>query len=87
MQTNCFEVGPSGLRESSGLPWIPEKKVEGKASVQQEEQQSKAQSDTSAKSKKTGKVAVVGCHVKQFGKGNSPPPNQGGNQWNNKTTW
>jgi hypothetical protein len=86
MQTNCFEVGPSGLRESSGLPWIPEKKVDGKAPHPPDEQQSKAQSDTSSKNKKGGKVAVVGCHVKQFGKGNSPPPNQG-NQWNNKTTW
>jgi hypothetical protein len=77
MQTNCFEVGPPGLRESSGLAWSPTKKGEHKPSRNE-------QKPSSSKSKKTAKVEIVGCHVRQFG-GN--PAKQEGSQWNEKTKW
>lgn len=79
MQTNCFEVGPPGLRDSSGLAWAPEKKGEQKAAARDEPKKSPA-----AKSKKSGKVEIVGCHVRQFG-GN--PAKQAGAQWNEKEKW
>jgi hypothetical protein len=85
MQTNCFEEGPSGLRENSGLSWLPKKKVN--TSFDKNEKPASSQGDT-AKSKKTGKVEVVGCHVKQFGRGNTPAQSrQDGSQWNQKTNW
>jgi hypothetical protein len=81
MQTNCFEEGPQGLRESSGLSWLPRKKGEAV-------KDSKGKEST-AKSKKSGKTEVVGCHVRQFGRGSMQggPPTDGGGQWNNKTNW
>jgi hypothetical protein len=80
MQTNCFEVGPPGLRESSGLAWVPEKR-DGKRD------DSRQSSSRSTKRKSTGKVEIVGCHVRQFG-GN--PDKQGGAgqaPWQEKSTW
>lgn len=64
MQTNCFEQGPSGLRENSGLPWLPDKKDESVSSAQKN-QQSDA---VLVKNKKPAKGSLVGCHVRQFGK-------------------
>jgi hypothetical protein len=64
MQTNCFEQGPSGLRENSGLSWIPDKK-DDKTARDQDSQQSSA---NTLKNKKSGKGELVGCHVRQFGK-------------------
>jgi hypothetical protein len=64
MQTNCFEQGPSGLRENSGLSWIPDKKEE----MNSLDQVGKQSINKSVKSKKTGKGELVGCHVRQFGK-------------------
>lgn len=78
MQTNCFEVGPPGLRDNSGLAWSPEKNVEEKSATG--EQQKKP----ATKGKKSGKVEIVGCHVRQFG-GN--PAKQDGSPWNEKTSW
>ena len=82
MQTNCFEVGPPGLRESSGLAWVPETKDGTKSEPKPDTQKQ------SAKNKKSAKVEIVGCHVRQFG-GN--PAKQGGGggggQWNEKTNW
>lgn len=77
MQTNCFEIGPAGLRDNSGLAWTPEKKGEQKPAPKSEQK-------SSAKNKKSSKVEIVGCHVRQFG-GN--PAKQDGGQWNEKTTW
>lgn len=81
MQTNCFEVGPAGLRENSGLPWIPEQLDTAKS------KQSSIKDDSGSTSKTAGKVAVVGCHVKQFGKGSSGSGKKNGDQWNRKNTW
>lgn len=64
MQTNCFEQGPSGLRENSGLPWLPDKKDESIIP----DQDSQQPVHTSLKSKKSGRGDLVGCHVRQFGK-------------------
>jgi hypothetical protein len=77
MQTNCFEIGPPGLRDNSGLAWAPEKKG-GPKPVQ------RSDSKTAAQNKKSGKTEIVGCHVKQFG-GN--PAKQEGAQWNEKEKW
>jgi hypothetical protein len=79
MQTNCFEVGPPGLRESSGLAWMPEQKP-GKKTADGKDKQKQA----SSKGKKSGKEEIVGCHVRQFG-GN--PSKQGGGEWNEKSKW
>ena len=82
MQTNCFQEGPSGLRENSGLLWLPVKKEEG--SQAQGDQKTAAKSNSNSKSK----VEVVGCHVRQFGKGSGKMPNdQGQNQWKEKSAW
>ncbi len=57
MQTNCFEQGPSGLRESSGIAWLPYTKDEP-ANVKK----------TVSKKSAVQSNKIVGCHVKQFGK-------------------
>ncbi len=80
MQTNCFEVGPPGLRESSGLAWVPEKK-NGTGDAPKPET-----TKQSAKGKKSTKVEIVGCHVRQFG-GNPAKQGGGGGQWNEKSSW
>jgi len=77
MQTNCFEIGPPGLRDNSGIAWTPEKKGEPKP-VQ------KSDPKTTAKNSKSSKTEIVGCHVKQFG---GSPAKQGGAQWNEKEKW
>jgi len=82
MQTNCFEVGPADLRESSGLPWLPERPGSKKQG-----QPTGSSNDVNSKSKTSGKVTVVGCHVKQFGKGSSPANKKGADQWQQKSTW
>jgi len=82
MQTNCFEVGPPGLRESSGLAWTPEKK-EGKKGGDKGE----AQKASSSKGKKSAKVEIVGCHVRQFGGNPAKQGGGGGGQWNEKSSW
>jgi hypothetical protein len=79
MQTNCFEIGPPGLRDSSGLAWAPETTGAQKAGDKSEPQKT-----STTKSKKSGKVEIVGCHVRQFG-GN--PAKQEGAQWNEKNKW
>ncbi|MBT0664808.1 hypothetical protein KI809_10900 [Geobacter pelophilus] len=85
MQTNCFEEGPSGLRENSGLSWLPKKKSD--VASDKNAKPAASQGDAS-NSKKTGKVEVVGCHVKQFGRGNTPSQSrQDGSQWNQKSSW
>lgn len=63
MQTNCFEQGPSGLRENSGLSWQPHNVNE------------KIQNNVSRlpSGNIPSKSRVVGCHVRQFGK--SAPAN------------
>ncbi|MDU0459940.1 MAG: hypothetical protein RW306_14545, partial [Geobacteraceae bacterium] len=76
MQTNCFQEGPSGLRESSGLAWLPYKNASDQSPVQ-----------TSVNSTATSKNKVVGCHVRQFGKtGVSATKKQDG-QWKELTPW
>jgi hypothetical protein len=58
MQTNCFEKGPAGLRDSSDPTRSPFKKGPG--------------TDSSAgSSQQPGRM--VGCHVKQFGRAGSSP--------------
>jgi len=74
MQTNCFEQGPSGLRENSGMSWTPFKEADGKA---------QERSDGSLSKNK-----VVGCHVRQFTKSSlTPGSEQETNQWQEKTAW
>jgi hypothetical protein len=77
MQTNCFEAGPSGLREKSGLPWLPVKKGEDQPAVQS------GQKPVDSSNQKSSRQ-VVGCHVRQFG-GSSTK--QESTEWNEKTTW
>lgn len=77
MQTNCFEIGPPGLRDNSGIAWAPETKGEPKP-VQ------KTDDKNSSKTKKSSKTEIVGCHVKQFG---GSPAKQEGAQWNEKEKW
>lgn len=81
MQTNCFEEGPDGLRENSGLSWLPDKREGAELNDQKPPVQG------GAKNKSSGKAGVVGCHVRQFGRGSFPATKQGGKQWNQKTTW
>ena len=81
MQTNCFERGPSGLRENSGVPWLPYKKIDAK-SQNQNSQNPAAKSGASSKNK------IVGCHVRQFSKATTAShKEEEGNQWEKVTTW
>jgi len=77
MQTNCFEQGPSGLRESSGISWLPYKKDEpAHGSIT-------AQNSAPLQSNK-----IVGCHVKQFGKAMAGgQQGNGGGNWKEVTSW
>lgn len=77
MQTNCFEIGPPGLRDNSGIAWAPAKKGEPQPLQ-------KSDATTTVKSKKSSKTEIVGCHVRQFG---GSPAKQGGAQWNEKEKW
>jgi hypothetical protein len=78
MQTNCFEQGPAGLRENSGLPWTPARSS-GNAAVSQA-----SQPQTTATKKQKTNLQVVGCHVRQFGRSSA----KGGDaQWQEKTPW
>lgn len=79
MQTNCFEIGPPGLRDNSGIAWAPEKK-----DIPKDNTKSEPNNKHSSKSKKTSKTEIVGCHVKQFG---GSPAKQDGPQWNEKEKW
>jgi hypothetical protein len=75
MQTNCFQEGPANLRENSGLAWLPEgKKSESSAAA-------------AAGTKKSGKTEMVGCHVRQFGKGGAKPAPKGEDSWKQKAPW
>ena len=77
MQTNCFEEGPAGLRENIGLSWLPEKKGgDGSRRVGNRNQ--------SAGEKKSGTSDIVGCHVRQFGRGGGAPRQD---QWREKSKW
>ncbi len=76
MQTNCFQDGPSGLRENSGLAWLPYSNVNGSDS----KQSSAALNDAS-------KNKVVGCHVKQFGKSSASSSKKQDGQWKELTPW
>ncbi len=77
MQTNCFQEGPVGLRENSGLAWLPYKKADVQGT-----QQTIVRNTVSSKSK------VVGCHVRQFGKINTTlPKEQEGKKWKELAPW
>ena len=76
MQTNCFNEGPANLRESSGLAWLPDRKVAVSTSTA-----------APSSARKTGSADLVGCHVRQFGKKSAPPVRQDGGTWNQKSTW
>ena len=79
MQTNCFELGPSGLRENSGLSWLPWKSDDNKSSKRTEKK-------TTAASNSKNKV--VGCHVRQFGKTTATSANdRKDNQWQQVSKW
>ena len=71
MQTNCFEQGPSGLRESSGISWLPYQKDEPAHGNKPVPAKAPLQSNK-----------IVGCHVKQFGKAMA-----GGQKGNGGDTW
>ncbi|MDD2856987.1 MAG: hypothetical protein PHU01_15840, partial [Desulfuromonadaceae bacterium] len=75
MQTNCFLEGPSGLRENSGLVWLPYK----------EDTENKDASNL--KRAETSKNKVVGCHVRQFGKTGTGSSNKQDGQWKELTPW
>jgi hypothetical protein len=76
MQTNCFEEGPAGLRENIGLSWLPARKGEAA---------SEAKGNQGGNSRKTGATDLVGCHVRQFGRGGGAPRQN--NQWQEKSKW
>jgi hypothetical protein len=76
MQTNCFLEGPSGLRENSGLAWIPYKNIKDEGAAQ-----------SAAKSADSSKNKIVGCHVKQFGKSGTTAPKKQDGQWKELTPW
>jgi hypothetical protein len=78
MQTNCFEQGPAGLRENSGLPWSPVKSS-GDASGGQNGQPSAP----AAKTQKANRQ-IVGCHVRQFGRSSAKVSD---GQWQEKMPW
>lgn len=80
MQTNCFEEGPAGLRENIGLSWLPEKSG-GEGS------RSGGSGTQSAGEKKKPAGNLVGCHVRQFGRGGGAPPRQDRGQWREKSKW
>jgi hypothetical protein len=79
MQTNCFQDGPTGLRENSGVPWLP---FSAEATGNKGSETSPGQNGSSSKNK------VVGCHVRQFGKA-APQATKSGDsgEWNKVTTW
>ncbi|GAM09281.1 hypothetical protein OR1_01556 [Geobacter sp. OR-1] len=79
MQTNCFQDGPTGLRENSGVPWLP---FSAEATGNKGIEPLPGQNGASSKNK------VVGCHVRQFGKA-SPQATKSGEsgEWNRVTTW
>lgn len=82
MQTNCFEQGPAGLRESSGVPWLPYKKVGGNSPSDQVTPKADVQSGSQSKNK------IVGCHVRQFGKATAASHKElEGVQWKDVTSW
>jgi hypothetical protein len=89
MQTNCFEVGPAGLRENSGLPWLPVKTADEVAATTAGNKPTPDRNESAAKSKNSGKTELVGCHVRQFGRGSAGggANKSGGSQWNERTTW
>ena len=71
MQTNCFVQGPSGLRENSGLPWLPFKETVAK-------DQNRAGLKPILKSAASSKNKIVGCHVRQFSRTNVTSNNPDG---------
>jgi hypothetical protein len=77
MQTNCFEQGPGGLRESSGISWLPYKQDEPAKGTRPAKKSSSPQNNK-----------IVGCHVKQFGKAmsNGQKGNDNG-AWKEVTSW
>jgi hypothetical protein len=75
MQTNCFQEGPANLRENSGLAWLPEAK------------KSESSAAAATGTKKSGKTEMVGCHVRQFGKGGAKPAPKGEDSWKQKAPW
>jgi hypothetical protein len=80
MQTNCFEEGPAGLRDNLGLSWLPEKKGD--------RSRSGGTQNPSASGQKKGTTSdLVGCHVRQFGRGGGAPPRRDRGQWQEKTKW
>jgi hypothetical protein len=74
MQTNCFEQGPGGLRENSGIAWLPYGKQGTDAGSGK-----KPKNAAPVQSNK-----IIGCHVKQFGK--AAADSKGGT-WNDVTSW
>ena len=77
MQTNCFELGPGGLREGSGISWLPYKKDEA---VKDKKSATKKSSVPSNK--------IVGCHVKQFGKaGAGSKKGEDSGNWKEVAPW
>jgi len=79
MQTNCFEEGPAGLRENIGLSWLPEKKSGEKPKGGEKRA-------PSATEQNKGTSDLVGCHVRQFGRGGGTPRQDRG-QWREKSKW
>jgi len=76
MQTNCFQEGPSGLRENSGLAWLPYKNSDDRSGV-----------PAAVKSSDSSKNKVVGCHVRQFGKSAASADKKQNGQWKELTPW
>jgi hypothetical protein len=78
MQTNCFEAGPSGLRENGGLSLFPDQKGTN------ENPGADTQQTNTPAAQKSGRQ-MVGCHVRQFG--GSSVGKKEESQWKEKTPW
>lgn len=79
MQTNCFEEGPSGLRDSIGLSWLPGKQGDARTMP--------TAGKTVTSDNKSSKTGFVGCHVRQFGRSGGQTPKRNDSEWNEKTKW
>ena len=87
MQTNCLNAGPAGLREPEEIPWNPEQL--GPA-VQKRDDGSGAAKGDAATRKAPAREQVVGCHVRQRGKGTRTPPaskKPADGEWNGVSAW
>jgi len=86
MQTNCFVAGPSGLRDNSGLSWMPFNNAKITSPLNKSITPV-TQRDSMLNNKNAARKDVVGCHVRQFGGGNAASKIQEKQLWKESTAW